>query len=88
MIWGRVVDQAAQSLPCTPQACCTPAGPGFSCPPPCCTPATILFVIARHEQGKPVFRHVEWLPFGLVSGSISIQAFDERTADARAASFH
>jgi arginine:ornithine antiporter/lysine permease len=47
-------------------------------------PATILFVIARREQGKPVLSGVEWLPFavicavavgalyGLASGGISI----------------
>jgi len=29
-------------------------------------PGTILFVIARREQGKPVFTRVEWLPFGVV----------------------
>jgi arginine:ornithine antiporter / lysine permease len=29
-------------------------------------PVTILFVIARREQGKPVFTRVEWLLFGLV----------------------
>jgi arginine:ornithine antiporter/lysine permease len=29
-------------------------------------PVTILFVIARREQGKPVFTRVEWLLFGIV----------------------
>ena len=29
-------------------------------------PVTILFVIARREQGKPVFTRIEWLLFGLV----------------------
>lgn len=29
-------------------------------------PVTILFVIARREQGKPLFTRVEWLLFGLV----------------------
>jgi amino acid transporter len=30
-------------------------------------PGTILFVIARREQGQPVFTRVEWLLFGVVA---------------------
>src|SRR5262245_33511848 len=29
-------------------------------------PGTLLFVIARREQGKPLFTRVEWLLFGVV----------------------
>ena len=29
-------------------------------------PGTILFVIARREQGKTVFTRVEWLMFGVI----------------------
>ena len=47
-------------------------------------PGTLLFVIARREQGKPLFTRIEWLLFGgvvavalgalyaLASGEISI----------------
>jgi arginine:ornithine antiporter/lysine permease len=30
-------------------------------------PGTILFVIARREQQRPVFTRVEWLLFGVVA---------------------
>lgn len=30
-------------------------------------PGTILFVIARREQNRPVFTHVEWLLFGVIA---------------------
>ena len=29
-------------------------------------PGTLLFVIARCEQGKPLFTRIEWLLFGVV----------------------
>ncbi|MGH6951506.1 MAG: basic amino acid/polyamine antiporter [Solimonas sp.] len=29
-------------------------------------PGTILFVMARREQGKPLFTHAEWLLFGVI----------------------
>ncbi len=30
-------------------------------------PGTILFVIARREQNRPVFTRVEWLLFGVIA---------------------
>jgi arginine:ornithine antiporter/lysine permease len=44
-------------------------------------PGTILFVIARREQNKPVFTRIEWLLFGVVA-AVAIAALYSLTSGA------
>ncbi len=42
-------------------------------------PGTFLFVLARHEQGKPLFTPVEWALFGAIAGAAAIGIYSLAT---------
>lgn len=50
---------------------------------PIYTPDTILFGIARRKRRRPVFTHVDCLPFGVVT-TVAVAGFYGLAADAMA----